>query len=171
MSTEISDNLIIRSAGDKDSTAITKLIFDIWTREYHFDVKKEDYPDLHNIEHYYNKAGRLFLVAEIDGVIVGTIASDKLTANHYVLKRMFVKHEYRGLGIAQTLLDKLFLECVYSRKNLNVSFYLSTKEDEALAAKRFYLKNGFRRIQSCQLPKNFPFFYQDDLFMLKDNWQ
>ena len=112
----------------------------------------------------------LVLVALVDTQIVGTIACEKLDINHYVLKRMFVAKEYRGQGIAQSLLDALFQQVVYSKEQYPVSFTLSTKADDAIAAKKFYLKNGFRTIARSELPDRFPFFYQDDLFMTKDSW-
>lgn len=80
---------------------------------------------------------------------------------------MFVQKEYRGRGIAQSLLNELFNRAVFLN-NPSVSLFLSTKESEATAAKKFYIKNGFRDIPKSALPKNFPFFYKDDLFMVRD---
>lgn len=161
------NEIIFRKATDQDSNAILDLIFDIWIKEYHFDVNREDFPDLYEIEKYYNKSDGLFLVAALDNTIVGSIACNKLNPTSYVLKRMFVKKEYRGLGIAQTLVDTLF-KIIYSKKEINIKFYLSTKENLALAAKNFYLKNGFQITTRSQMPTNFPFFYKDDLFMFKN---
>lgn len=82
---------------------------------------------------------------------------------------MFVKKEYRGLGVAQSLLNELFNQALFFNR-LNPSFFLSTKESNAIAAKKFYLKNGFRVIPKSALPKNFSFFYKDDLFMERDQY-
>jgi len=158
----------IREATNRDSNFILDLIFEIWINEYHFEVKKENFPDLNEIEKYYTKEKGLFLVSIVNDKIVGTIACEKLSHEHFVLKRMFVNRDYRRLGIAQMLLDKLFELITISIKDSNVSFFLSTKESDALAAKKFYLKNGFRIISKAELPKNFPFFYKDDLFMLRE---
>lgn len=166
MKAKIYENIIIREATNRDSGFIINLIFDIWINEYHFEVKKEDFPDLQEIENYYAKENGLFLVAVVNGEIVGTIACNQLPGENFVLKRMFVNKNYRGLGIAQMLLNKLFELTI---TNNNIVFFLSTKESEAIAAKKFYLKNGFRIISKTALPKDFPFFYQDDLFMLRDD--
>lgn len=162
--------MIIREASNQDADEISALIFDIWTNEYHFDINKEDYPDLKQIQKYYSDSGGLFLVALMNAHTIGTIACEKLDINHYVLKRMFVAKEYRGQGVAQSLLYALFQRVVYSKEQYPISFTLSTKADDAVAAKKFYLKNGFRTISRSELPDKFPFFYQDDLFMIKDSW-
>lgn len=163
-------DIIIRAATDNDANLIQDLIFDIWINEYHFAVKKESFPDLQEIENYYPNAGGLFLLAVLNNNIVGTVACSKLNAHCFVLKRMFVKKMLRGEGVAQKLLDQLFDQIVYSNNTQNAIFFLSTKESEAIAAKKFYLKNGFRIIHKSELPDNFPFFYQDDLFMIRDTW-
>jgi len=161
------NSIFIREATNQDSNAIIELIFNIWIGEHHFAVKKEDFPDLHDIEQYYQTVDGLFLVATIDNKIVATIACNKLKDKQFVLKRMFVKKDCRRFGIAQLLLDQLFNEIVYTKNISDITFYLSTKEKEAIAAKHFYLKNGFEIINKEDIPKNFPFFYEDDLFMRK----
>lgn len=160
---------MVREATDQDSSSIVDLIFDIWTNEYQFEVQRENFPDLQEIEKYYTKAGGSFFVAIVNHEIIGTIACDKLEQNHFVLKRMFVKKNYRGLGVAQSLLNELLNQAVFLN-NPTPLFFLSTKESEAVAAKQFYLKNGFQIIPKSALPKNFPFFYKDDLFMLRDKY-
>ncbi len=166
MKDKICKETIIREATNDDSAFILDLIFDIWVNEYHFDVKRENFPDLHDIEKYYSKESGLFLISIVNNKIVGTIACNRLSHENFVLKRMFIDRDYRRLGIAQMLLDKLFELSAISN---NALFYLSTKESEAGAAKKFYLKNGFRIISQSELPEKFPFFYKDDLFMLKSS--
>lgn len=163
--------MIIRDTTCQDTDEIINLIFNIWINEFHFDVSKDNYPDLKHIDQYYTDKDGLFLVAIIDAQIVGTIACDKLSHRNYVLKRMFVSKEHRGHGVAQSLLDALFQRVVYFPEQYDLSFFLSTKADQAIAAKKFYLKNGFRVITSSELPDKFPYFYQDDLFMLKNSWE
>ena len=158
-------NITIRTATDKDSKDILDLIFNIWINEYNFDVKKEDFPDLREIEASYNDPGGLFLVALNVDQIIGAIACQKLNNTCFILKRMFVDKAFRGHGIAQLLLDRLWDKVVFSNGVQSTSFYLSTKENEAIAAKRFYLKNNFHVISREDVPDDFPFFYEDDLFM------
>lgn len=156
-------NILIRPATDQDSSAVLNLLLDIWINEYGFDVKREDLPDLHHIEGSYILSGGMFIVATHEGSVIGTIACEKLDELTFVLKRMFLHKDYRGKGIAQALLDQLIAHVVHDTDQ--VTFYLSTKEDLAHAAKHFYLRNGFEVISKDQVPEGFPFFYEDDLYM------
>jgi len=90
-------NVSIRLATDKDSNAITSLSFDLWTNEYQFDVRREDFPDLQEIEKSYMRAGGLFLVAIHKEQVIGTIACERLEESCFVIKRMFVNKAFRGL--------------------------------------------------------------------------
>ncbi len=156
------DQYVIRAARSEDSPAIVRLIFEIWVDEYAFKVAPQDFPDLHHIKHYYHERGGLFLVALSGDKIIGTIACDTLSEEVFVLKRMFVHKEFRRKGVAQKLLDTLM-----GQKGSRGSWYLSTKAEVAIAAKKFYLRNGFVIIERRELPSGFPFFYEDDLFMMK----
>lgn len=164
MSQQILD-ISVRLATDQDVDAITSLLFSIWRNEYQFDVKREEFPDLQEIEKSYVQPGGLFLVAIHKAQVIGTIACEKLDESCFVLKRMFVNKTFRGRGVAQLLLDRLLGEVLSWSGHKDTCFYLSTKEHEAIAAKRFYVKNGFEVVSRGELPDNFPFFYEDDLFM------
>jgi N-acetylglutamate synthase-like GNAT family acetyltransferase len=158
-------NITIREATNHDSAGILTLIFDIWRNEYHFAVNKENFPDLHSIEEFYLHRGGLFLIAILNSKIIGTIACDKLSSGTYVLKRMFVEKPFRKIGVGQKLFDELMKRKFCSDKKC--CLYLSTKDSLAIAAKQFYLKNGFQIISRKCLPLEFPYFYEDDLFMVK----
>lgn len=152
----------IRQATNEDAQGISRLIFDIWKNEYQFKVNHEDAPDLHEVESYYINKGGNFLVALFRGEIIGTIACDKLKDGIYILKRMNVHKDFRGQGVAQCLLDELLTHKIVGQ------IYLSTNEDMAIAAKKFYLRNGFDMIQSTELPHGFPFFLEDNCFMRRE---
>lgn len=156
------NNYTIQQASNADCAKIQSLIFDIWINEYNFKVHLEDYPDLQDITTYYHDRGGCFYVAVVNGVIVGTIAYDLLSDKIYVLKRMFVAHRFRRQGVAQKLLQSVFNDLPSASQ-----IYLSTKKDQAIAAQRFYSKNGFESIAKQMLPESFPLFYEDDLFMRK----
>lgn len=162
---QLADIAIIK-AKDEHANQIIDFIFNIWHKEYQFDVKKEDFPDLIHIDQYYWQAKGAFFIAICDKEIIGTIAYSQLDGGNLVLKRMFVEAKYRGHGVAQQLLDRLIAELPQDHQS--ISIYLSTKEGDAIAAKKFYLKNGFQIITKDELPVGFPYFYQDDLFMVKE---
>ncbi len=162
---DFKNDIVIREAISQDSALVRDLIFDIWLNEYHFAVEKNDCPDLLDLGKYYNQISTIFLVAVYRNRVIGTIACDQLDENDSVLKRMFVKRNFRGRGIAQRLLDALVEKILSSNESSKINLYLSTKADLAVAAKQFYLKNKFFIVDKNILPDNFPFFYEDDLFM------
>ncbi len=81
----------------------------------------------------------LFLVVEIDGKIVGTMALKKINKETVRLKRMYTRKEYTGRGIAQKLLNHLI---DFSKKNNYKKILLHTYPIMK-NANRFYKKNGF----------------------------
>jgi putative acetyltransferase len=157
--------LQICAADNRDCPDILKLIFNIWIHEYGFKVVPEDYPDLQDVQKYYFEKGGAFFAAIEQRKLIGTIACDALGESNYALKRMFVHQDFRGKGVAQQLFNSLLQQKIFSQEG---SLYLSTKEDQAIAAKQFYLKNGFEIIKKEELPSAFPLFYEDDLFMKRD---
>ncbi|MFN7365284.1 MAG: GNAT family N-acetyltransferase [Alphaproteobacteria bacterium] len=159
--------LHIRQAFQEDSLSAQELIFRIWHDEYGFDVSLHDAPDLGNLSLSYPGHNALFLVAFQDNRLVGTAAYSLLTQSTCVLKRFFVQIDVRRTGIGQQLFNELYERLLGQHQGNPFSLYLSTKRDDAKSAKAFYLKNGFRIIKQKDLPSGFPFFYQDDLFMVK----
>ncbi len=158
---------LIRNATNSDSASILELIFDIWHNEYHFAVNKDDVPDLQNIETHYPKGSSLFLVAFESEMLIGSIACSKLSEDQWALKRMFVKKSHRRKGVAQSLFNTLLTKLPGLTNHNKSSLFLSTKANDAVSAKAFYLKNEFEVILKSSLPANFPYFYEDDLFMMR----
>lgn len=96
------------------------------------------------------------------GVIVGSIALMAVGHGAGVIRKMFVRKEFRGkeLSIAQRLLDTLVGHC---REHGIGDLYLGTV-DRMKAAHRFYERNGFRPIRMEDLPSYFPRMKTDNLF-------
>lgn len=83
-----------------------------------------------------------YLVAETQGEdrkIIGTMALKKIDSKTVRLKRMYVKPEYRGRGIAQKMLDRL----VKFAKEKGYKKILLHTYPVMENAMRFYKKNGF----------------------------
>lgn len=96
--------------------------------------------------------------------IVGTIGLLDIGARAGTLRKMFVRADRRGSGVAQQLLDTLL---AHARAAGLQRIYLGTVE-QALAAHRFYRKNGFRPIAAVDLPPSFPRMAVDNRFYLID---
>ena len=92
--------------------------------------------DLDKIEEVYD----LFLIAEEDGEIIGTIgfATDEGEPD---IGRMYVRKDKRKQGIARKLIEKIFDFC---KKKYN---YVLTSTYEKMGAMSFYKKIGFKRLK------------------------
>lgn len=101
-----------------------------------------------------------YWVAEFNGKAIGTIALFNMKNRSVVLKKMFVSKEFRGKGISKMLLDTLFK---WARENNFARVYLGTMT-EFKAAHRFYEKNGFKKIERKNLPRDFPINPVDPLY-------
>lgn len=145
---------------------IAEMILKIQQEEYSIPIKIEDQPDLANIETFYMQEDGNFWVYTHEGEIVGTLALKNIENGNAILRKMFVKKEYRGkeFGIAKKLLDK---SIEWAREKNFSKLFLGTTE-KFLAAHRFYEKNGFQEIMKKELPPNFPIMAVDKKFYRYD---
>ena len=81
-----------------------------------------------------------FLVAEKDGVIVGTVAIKEDGRDVALLRRVFVHPDHRGKGYGTTLLNKALAFC-FDHQYKTVTF---RGTDKMRSAVQLCLKNGFR---------------------------
>jgi N-acetylglutamate synthase-like GNAT family acetyltransferase len=97
--------------------------------------------------------------------IIGTIGVLKIGGEFSILKKMFVKREYRGkeFRIASLLLNKVFDWC--NSQSID-TIYLGTMS-QFKAAHKFYEKNGFETISINKLPSSFVTNPIDDVFYKK----
>ena len=138
------------------------LILPIQQVEFGVPITIQDQPDLIDIDAYYTQPGGGFWGAFQHGELIGTIALINVGHATGVIRKMFVKKEFRGktLGVAQKLLESL-LE--YSRTKELTDLYLGSV-DPMKAAHRFYERNGFEKIPSEELPSYFPRMALDTIF-------
>ena len=108
------------------------------------------------------KSNSHFWVATEDEKLIGTIALIDIDNGQAALRKMFVHKDYRGKekGVGQLLLDTLLNWC--KQKNI-FEIYLGTVE-QLHAAKRFYVKNGFVKVDKAALPESFPLMQVDTEF-------
>ena len=94
-----------------------------------------------------------YWVALFQSEIIGTVKVLKMDNDYAILKSMFVKKEYRRneFKVAQLLLNKVSDWCKKEKIN---HVYLGTMS-QFKAAHKFYVKNGFEKILTNNLPSNF----------------
>jgi putative acetyltransferase len=154
--------LLIEDMKDGDSKAIIDLVLPIQQLEHNVPVTLEDQPDLLHIEQVYHQSGGGFWGVRDKDEIVGTIALIHIGECGGVIRKMFVKKEYRGkeLGIAGRLLDHVIAFCATEGIT---DLYLGTVHT-LKAALRFYERNGFTLIEKKDLPPAFPVMAVDNVF-------
>jgi N-acetylglutamate synthase-like GNAT family acetyltransferase len=154
--------MIIETYQEKYKDGIVQLILNIQQNEFNVPVTIKDQPDLLNIKDVYCRKGGNFWVAVENEQVIGTIALIDMGNGQAALRKMFVDAAYRGKekGIGQLLLDKLIDWC--RQKDIN-KVYLGTVE-QLHAAKRFYERNGFVKVEKDTLPETFPLMPVDTEF-------
>jgi putative acetyltransferase len=99
--------------------------------------------ELANLPGKYAKPdGRLFL-ASVDERTAGCIALRKLEEEICEMKRLYVRDEFRGLGLGKTLIEKLIAE---ARRAGYKKMRLDTLPDKMAKAVKLYESHGFRQI-------------------------
>ena len=152
----------IKQVGNAHAQQIINLILPIQQIEFGVPITLEDQPDLLDIEKSYQAGGGNFWAALSDEDVVGTIALIAIGNGKGVIRKMFVRKDFRGkeYGIARDLLENLILYC----KTENITdLYLGTV-DILQAAMRFYERNGFVKIRKQDLPSAFPLMSADNVF-------
>jgi N-acetylglutamate synthase-like GNAT family acetyltransferase len=152
----------IRRFQPGDSQGVIDLILPIQREEFGVAISADDQPDLTAIGDFYQVGRGDFWVADVDGVIVGTIALKDIGESQGALRKMFVAVSHRGLeaGVAQRLLARLLRDA----SERGVTDILLGTTDKFLAAHRFYEKNGFTEIAREALPASFPVMAVDSRF-------
>ena len=138
----------IISYTDEYKESTQKLITNIQEIEFGCH-SKSGRPDLHKIPEIYQRGKSNFWIAVDNNIVVGTIALSDYGEDGGYLERFYVAKELRRQGLGSKLFSTL-LE--FAKNNGYKEIFLSTQEDRT-AAKSFYIKNGFKRIEF--LPKDF----------------
>lgn len=96
------------------------------------------------------------------GEVVGTVGLKDIGGGQAALRKMFVKHGYRGapLLVAAGLLEHAR---AHARKHRISDIFLGTTA-QFISAQHFYLKQGFSAVTRDDLPAAFPLMAVDTLF-------
>ena len=141
---------------------VVQMILQIQREEYHLPITAKDQPDLDQIETFYQSADGNFWVAADEGAVVGTVGVKSIGNGNAILRKMFVKREYRGkeLGVSYGLLT---CSLKWLKRKRFTDLYLGTTP-QFTRAHRFYEKNGFEEIGREELPLGFPIMQVDKKF-------
>jgi acetyltransferase, GNAT family len=134
---------------------IINLILHIQNDEAGIALSLDEQPDLKNIPEYYQKNGGQFFIAIEGRELIGTIAIMNYGNNNAVLKKFFVRSDFRGKGIGRAL----YCELLEYARDMGFERIVLDTPAVAQASHRFYEKSGFERIKKSELP--FKYEYPD----------
>lgn len=143
---------------------IIDLILHIQNDEAKIDLSLAEQPDLLDIPKYYERNGGEFLIAVDNGEVVGTLAFMNYGDGNAVLKKFFVRSDWRSkkLGLA------LYEQILQTLKNGGFTTVLLDTPTVATASHRFYERAGFVRIGKDELPFHYEFPHEDSyLYLLR----
>ena len=121
---------------------VKDLIFDVYEKER--GRPRIDRPDLSAIKETYQDNNGNFWVATEKGKVIGTIGLINQGKERASMHRFCVAKIFRGKGVS-TKLYSTFLE--FAANNGYKKIFLGTAPD-AIAAIKFYERNGFVKIES-----------------------
>lgn len=131
--------VLIRKICSRDTPQVKQLICGILNKEFASAHQVYDGPDLDDPVCYYGGPKDVFLVAEKDGVIIGTVAIKEDASDTALLRRIFLNKAFRGKGYGEKLLQKALAFC-FEQHYQNVTFRGTAGMQAAL---QLCLKEGF----------------------------
>lgn len=156
----------IREYAPEFQNEIVELILSIEIDELNVPITLNDQPDLLDIPNFYqSKRGNFWVALNDQKEVVGTIALIDTGFEFGVIRKMFVKKNYRGSAYSTS--KKLFLNLeIWAIEHGFKSLMLGTHSDLKPAV-RFYQKLGFVEILKKDLPAGFPIMSVNDVFFEK----
>ncbi len=137
----------IRKICSEDTPQVKALICEILEKEFPDQSRAYSAHDLDDPLHYYGGDKDVFLVAEKDAQIVGTVAIKEDAPDTALLRRVFLNKKFRGQGYGEKLLQKAIDFC-FSHGYQNITF---RGTDEMRAAFQLCLKKGFQETNTALL--------------------
>ncbi|HLV99022.1 MAG TPA: GNAT family N-acetyltransferase [Ktedonobacterales bacterium] len=132
-------NLLIRPFVASDQHAARRLIL-LGLGEHFGFIDETCNPDIDDIFAHYLASGQTFLVAKMDGLLVGTGALLREDAQTGRIVRMSVARDLRRKGIAQALMARL-MDAARERGFTRLVLETTVGWDDAIG---FYQRCGFR---------------------------
>jgi N-acetylglutamate synthase-like GNAT family acetyltransferase len=130
----------IRRITQNDAPHVKALIENIMHKEFLSSKTAYATNDIEDPVKYYGGERDIFLVAEEDGKIIGTVAIKEDTPHTALLRRFFVSPEYRKRGYGKQLIRQAMDFC-FNHNYQNVIFRGTDKMQSAL---KVCLMEGFK---------------------------
>ncbi len=141
---------------------VIDLILHIQNSEAKINLTIEEQPDLLEVPLYYEKNGGAFWIAVEKEKVIGTIAFMNYGSGNAVLKKFFVRSDWRNQKIGYALYEKL----ITFLKDEKYKRVLLDTPSVATTSHRFYEKAGFRKITKENLPFRYEYPDRDSYLYL-----
>lgn len=158
------DILHIEIYSGKFDDDIISLILSIQNNEAKINLPLEEQPDLLDIRLYYQKNGGEFWIALSDGKVIGTIGLMLKEQNCAVMKKFFVKKEFRSQKIGLALYNEL----LKFAKHAGVQHIILDTPSVAYASHKFYENAGFHKINAQELPISYVYPDRESILYVLD---
>ncbi len=157
----------IEAYSGKYDNEIVSLILGIQNDEVKIGLTLREQPDLLDINRSYQQNGGEFWIALSDGKVIGTIGLMVKGQQCAILKKFFVKKEFRSQKIGFALYNELLKYA----KSIGVHRIILDTPSVAHESHKFYKKAGFRKISIEELPVLYSYPNRDSvLYMLNINF-
>lgn len=156
--------MTIISYDEKYLQQIIDLILHIQNDEAKIDLPLSEQPDLLDIYNNYIKDGGGFWIAVHNDTVIGTIGLMKKNDSCGILKKFFVKQDYRSQRIGYRLYQTLL---TYA-ESISLHYIILDTPSVAVKSHAFYDKSGFRRITKAELPIEYHYPDRDSLLYMID---
>jgi putative acetyltransferase len=136
--------MILRPGRDSDGPSVASLIAAIFAEYEDCPFVPDEFPELAApATHFERHGGRLWVVQDEAGAIIGTIAvARRHREGEMELFKVYVAHGHRGRGLARLMLDEA-LALARAAGARRVVLWSDTRFHDG---HRFYLRNGFRQL-------------------------
>ncbi len=132
---------------DEYKEQVIELILDIQNNEAKIELSIEEQPDLNDILNSYINKGGNFWVAIDGGEVVGTIGLMQLNDDWGVLKKFFVRSDYRSKKVGLALYEEFF----EFAKAKGFRHIILDTPSVATKSHSFYERAGFKKIEKSDL--------------------
>jgi len=140
---------------EKYKNQIIELILHIQNDEAKISLTIEEQPDLLDIYSNYEKNGGEFWIAVENDEVIGTIAIMNKENGNSILKKFFVREDWRSKKIGYELYKTLL---AYAKEK-NIKYIVLDTPAVAKVSHKFYERAGFKKITKEELP--FEYEYPD----------
>lgn len=147
----------------KHQAQVIDLILDIQNNEAGIGLTLEEQPDLLDIEGRYIADGGVFLTAIEDDAVVGTIGLMMAGSRTGILKKFFVRRDWRTRRIGLALFERLMEHA----RGAKLRCIVLDTPSVARKSHSFYERAGFVRVSKDSLPIKYEYPDRDSiLYML-----